>query len=112
MRLRIELSILKREHCCICGSRLKRKITCIYKECTYKPFGIPFLKERKRFYLLLMPVYRCKYCGYLIERVKQKKVSEMQKECGSYLLTDGKNIIHRFKIKEYFDKEVGFYLKK
>lgn len=100
MRLRIELSILKREHCCICGSRLKRKITCIYKECTYKPFGIPFKKKRKRFYLLLMPVYRCKYCGYLIERVKQKKVSEMQKECGSYLLTDGKNIINRFKIKE------------
>lgn len=98
MRFRIEPRIFKKAYCCICGNELRRKITCIRKECTYKPFGMPFLKKKKRVYLLVLPVYKCKCCNYLIEYTSQKEISTAQKETGGNILSKGKLIIKRNKI--------------
>lgn len=98
MRFQIEPFILKKAYCCICGNKLGRKITCVRKECTYKPFGISFLKEKKRCYWLVLPVYKCKCCDYLIECDRQKEISAAQKEIGDNILPNGKQIIKRNKV--------------
>ena len=98
MRFQIEPFILKKAYCCICSQKLGRKIICVRDEFTYKPFGLPFLKEKKRSYLLVLPVYKCKCCGYSIEYARQKEISTEQKETGDNILSNGKQIIKRNKI--------------
>ena len=97
-----DIRVIKRSYCCICGKKLKRKIV--------------FLKYKvKRLFIkmdvIISSVYVCKNCDYEIEYSKQKKIRLIQKERRSYILSDGKNLIRRLKIKEYFDKESGFHVK-
>ena len=97
-----DIRVIKRSYCCICGKKLKRKIV--------------FLKSKvKRLFIkmdvIISPVYVCKNCDYEIKYSKQKKIRLIQKERRSYILSDGKNLIRRLKIKEYFDKEAGFHVK-
>lgn len=98
MRFRIEPFILKKAYCCICGHKLGRKIICVREEYTYKPFGLSLLKEKKRSYLLVLPVYKCKCCDYLIEYARQKEISTEQKETGDNILSNGKQIIKSNKV--------------
>lgn len=98
MRFRIEPLILRKAYCCICGNKMGRKITCIHKESTYKPFGILFLKEKRWDYFLVLPVYKCKCCDYLIEYAKQKEISTIQKKTGKNILSNGKELVKRNKI--------------
>ena len=98
MRFRFEPFILRKAYCCICGNKMGRKITCIHKEITYKPFCISFLKEKKRVYFLVLPVYKCKCCDYLIEYARQKEISTVQKETGKNILSNGKQLVKINKI--------------
>jgi len=98
-----DIRVLKRNYCCICGKKLKRKFSIL----TYKikrSFG--YQKD-----VIIILVYVCKNCNYEIEYSKQKKIRLIQKECGLYILPDGKELIKKVRINEYFDKESGFYLK-
>ena len=98
MKFQIEPFILKKAYCCICGNKLSRKIICIHEETTSKPFGMPFLKGRNRSYLLVLPVYKCKNCVYLIEYDEQKKISKQQKEIGEKILPNGKQLIKKSQV--------------
>ena len=89
---------MKKAYCCICGNKLGRKIICVRKESTYKPFGLSFLKEKKRCYTLVLSVYKCKCCDYLIDYDRQKEISATQKETGNNILPNGKQIIKRNKV--------------
>ena len=98
MRFQIEPRVFQKKYCCICGKKMGRKIICVHKEYTYKPFSINFLKERKRAYMLVLLAYKCESCKYLIEYVNQKKISTAQKETGENILSNGKKIIQKNKI--------------
>jgi len=98
-----DIRVLKRNYCCICGKKLKRKISILQ----YKIKGRFVFKKD----IVINPVYVCKNCDYEIEYSKQKKIRLIQKERRSYILSDGNNLIRGLKIKEYFDKEAGFHVK-
>lgn len=99
IRLRIELGILKKRYCALCGLKLNRKIICIDQIYIYRPFCLPFLKEKKAKRIVVTPVYYCRKCNYMIDYDSQKKISIKQKENNSYILLEGNNLIKKLKIK-------------
>ena len=96
--LRFEPLIFQKCYCAICGQKLKRKITIFEKKYTYHPFGITSIKKRKSIKTVISPVYCCKNCDYIIERDNQKKIKLIQKEVGSFILCNGKDIVNNYKI--------------
>lgn len=99
IRLRIEFGIFKKRHCALCGLKLNRKIICIDQIYTYRPFCLPFLKEREAKRIIVTPVYYCRKCNYMIDYDSQKQISIKQKENNSYILSEGNNLIKKLKIK-------------
>jgi len=102
MRVQVELRILKKSFCCKCGKKLNRKIIFINNSNTYRTFGLKFLKERTRSYWLILPVYYCKQCDYMIECSNQRKIEIKQKEEKSYILSKSKYLIKKFKVSDYY----------
>lgn len=96
MKIRFEVKIIKKSHCCICGKKMKRKITFKWKELSYRPFGIKFLKQRTRSYWLLLPVYYCEKCDYMIEYSNQCIIQGFQKD--EKILSNGKTLVKKYKI--------------
>ena len=99
LRLRIEFGILKKRYCALCGVKLNRKIICINQIYAYRPFCLPFLKERKAKRIIVTPVYYCRKCNYMIDSDSQKQVLIKQKENNSYILSEGNHLIKKLKIK-------------
>jgi len=100
-----DMRVIKKNYCCICGNKLKRKFIFL----SYKVKGLSVVYRRDT---ILTTGYACKNCNYEILYSKQKKIKATQKKYGSYILPYGKKLIKKLKINEYFDKEAGFYLKK
>lgn len=73
-------------------------MTILTQSYMYKPFCIPFLRERKGHNTILTPVYYCKDCDYMIEYHNQKIISKMQKEQGNHILLDGRKMVKKYKI--------------
>ncbi len=97
--IRMEPGIFKRHYCVICGKKLRRKITILESVVKYKPFGIPFAKERKSHRTIVSPVYRCKNCDYMIEYDNQKIVNRLQKENNSIILINAKRLVKKYRVK-------------
>ena len=100
----LDIRVIKRSYCCICGKKLKRKLVFLSYE---KGLGL-FRNFRD---VVITPVYVCENCDYEIRYSKQKVINAIQKKCDSYILPNGKNMIRKLKINTYFDKKSGFYLK-
>ena len=99
IRICIEFGILKKRYCALCGEKLKRKIIQTDQIYTYKPFCLPFLKERQAKRIIVIPVYYCKKCDYMIDYDSQKQIYIKQKENNTYILSDGKSLVKKLKVK-------------
>ena len=99
IRFHLEFGILKRNYCCICGNKFKRKIIHLRNIYKYRPFCLPFLKERKASSILITPVYYCKNCDYLIDYDEQKNITQLQKQYNTHVLENGKTLIKKHKVK-------------
>ncbi len=96
----LELGVLKKNYCCLCGEKLKVRIIILHVKGFYKPFHLSFLKEKPYEYNTIIPVYFCKKCKYYIKYDNQKEIKKMQNEYNCKILSEGKKIIEKFKIEE------------
>lgn len=55
--------------------------------------------------------YYCKECDYEILYSEQKSIKKIQKTYGANVLSNGKMLVNKKKIKEFIDKETGIKLK-
>lgn len=88
--IRIELRTFKKNYCCICGQKLKRRIKIIHY--FYHTKNIIF-KEIERHVNVITSVYYCDVCDYGILYNDQQEIKQQQDIIGQYVLPNAKNII-------------------
>jgi len=49
--------------------------------------------------IIVIPVYYCKKCDYMIDYDSQKEIYIKQKENSTYILSDGKSLVKKLKVK-------------
>lgn len=108
MRIRVAITpdvrVIKRNYCCVCGLKLKRKIIVLIE----KKRGL-FVFWR---YWLITNGYYCKKCDYEILYSKQKEIKKVQDIYSSRILVNGNTLVKKNKVQKFKDKESGFILKK
>ena len=99
-----DLRVIRKNYCCICGTKLKNKII-LLKKFKSGIFGFTFFYE-------ITNAYLCKKCGYKILYDDQLKIKTHQEKCQTIILNQGINLVKKYRIKEYIDKKTKFKFKK
>lgn len=95
--IRLPYPIFRKNYCCICGGKLNKKwVLLAYNTKTFK------MNNRV---LQITRCYICKNCNYEINFFEQKKIRKAQKKNNMLILSNGKELIKKYKINEYYDKE-------